>query len=762
MARFGALERRLLLVVLVALTPLVTLSCVNLVLSARQQRAELLRATTETMRAMVGAVDTELSRLTAVLQALAASSSLERGDLKDFHDTARRAQERDASWANIVLTDIDGKEIVNLLRPYGATLPERLARPDTFLPVLRARRPSIGPLVPYGPVIQTPVFTIDVPVMREGELRYVLTGIVKPEAIRSVIDQQRVPPDGVVSVFDASGKHVARSRAHEQWLGKPASQTLQALMAQGAEGSGPSFTLDRQHIYAAFSRSSATGWTVAVGVPREAIDGPVRRSYMTLGVGVFASLALGLVAAFVTARSVSRPVNALRIAAQAVGRGERPPEPRTALPEVREVAAALLAAHVAREKQLEAEHAILAEAEAASRTKDELLAARDREEAGTRRLAAIIDSSDDAIVSKTLEGLITSWNRGAEHMFGWTAAEAIGRGIGMIIPENRRTEEDDVLARIRRGEVVDHYETVRVTKDGRSLNISLSVSPLRDGTGRVVGASKIARDVTERRRLEDERDRLLVSEQQARAQAEASNRAKDQLLATVSHELRTPLHSIMGWARLLQGADLDDAGRSHAVEVILRSASTQAQLVDDLLDLSRIVTGRMRLTLEECELTTLVDEALDAVRPAAASKGIALVTAFASDVGPILGAPDRLRQVVWNLAMNAVKFTPTGGRINVAIVRSDQHVDIVVADNGVGISPAILPHVFEEFRQEDSSSTRAYGGLGLGLALVKQIVELHGGEVHAQSLGKGRGATFTVTIPLALSPSSDTDSQRRS
>jgi signal transduction histidine kinase len=170
----------------------------------------------------------------------------------------------------------------------------------------------------------------------------------------------------------------------------------------------------------------------------------------------------------------------------------------------------------------------------------------------------------------------------------------------------------------------------------------------------------------------------------------------------------------------------------------------------------------MRLTLEKCEVTTLVDEALDAVRPAAASKGIALVTAFASDVGPILGAPDRLRQVVWNLAMNAVKFTPTGGRINVAIVRSDQHVDIVVADNGVGISPAILPHVFEEFRQEDSSSTRAYGGLGLGLALVKQIVELHGGEVHAQSLGKGRGATFTVTIPLALSPSSDTDSQRRS
>ena len=762
MVRFGALERRLLLVVLVALAPIVTLSCVNLVLSARQQRAELLRATTETMRAMVGAVDTELGRLTAVLQALAASSSLERGDLKDFYDTARRAQERDASWANIVLADIEGKQLFNLLRPYGATLPEKPAWPDTFLTVLRERRPSIGPLVTHGPIIQTPIFTIDVPVMREGELRYVLTGVIKPEAIRSVIDQQRVPRDGVVSIFDARGNHVARSRAQEEWLGKPASQTLQALMARGAEGSGPSFTLDRQHIYAAFSRSSATGWSVAVGVPQEAIDGPVRRSYMTLGLGILLSLALGLVAARIAARSVSRPVKALRVAAQAVGRGERPLEPRTALPEVREVAVALLAAHTAREKQLEAEHAARGEAEAANHAKDEMLAAREREEAGARRLAAIVDSSDDAIVSKTIEGLITSWNRGAERMFGWPADETIGRHINLIIPEDRRAEEDVVLARIRRGEIVDHYETVRVTKDRRSLNVSLTVSPLRDATGRVVGASKIARDITQRRRLEDERDRLLVSEQQARVAAEASNRAKDQLLATVSHELRTPLNSITGWARLLQSGDLDEAARSHAVEVILRSASTQTQLVEDLLDLSRIVTGRMRLTLEKCEVAGLVDEALDAVRPAAAAKGIALVTTFASDAGPVLCAPDRLRQVVWNLAMNAIKFTPTGGRVEVAVVSSNQHVEIVVADNGVGISPAILPRIFDEFQQEDGSSTRAYGGLGLGLALVKQIVELHGGRVHAQSPGKGKGATFTVTIPVALLPSGDTDSQRRS
>jgi PAS domain S-box-containing protein len=370
-------------------------------------------------------------------------------------------------------------------------------------------------------------------------------------------------------------------------------------------------------------------------------------------------------------------------------------------------------------------------------------------------LAAIIDSADDAIVSKDLNGVILSWNRGAERIFGWTAAEAVGRHITLIIPEERRAEEDEILARIRRGETVDHMETARVTKDGRRLNISLTVSPVRDRTGRIVGASKIARDVTERRRLEDERDRLLI-------EAEASNRAKDHLLATVSHELRTPLNSILGYARLLDSGGLDEAARRHAVSVIIRSATTQVQLVDDLLDLSRVVTGRMQLTFEKCELPALIEGALDIVRPAADAKGIALITAIAPDVGQVLCAPDRLRQVVWNLAINAIKFTPAGGRVEVTLRRSEVNAEIVVADNGVGISPEVLPHVFQLFRQEDSSSTRAHGGLGLGLALVKSLVELHGGQVRAESAGKGKGACFTVVLPLATFRGPDIDPAERS
>jgi PAS domain S-box-containing protein len=364
------------------------------------------------------------------------------------------------------------------------------------------------------------------------------------------------------------------------------------------------------------------------------------------------------------------------------------------------------------------------------------------------RLAAIVDSSDDVIVSKTLDGIITSWNRAAERLFGWAADEAVGRPITLIIPADRRAEEQEVLARIGRGERVDHFETVRVTKDGRPVEVSITVSPVRDASGRIVGASKIARDIGDRRRLEAERARLLAREQEARLEAEALNRAKDELLATVSHELRTPLNSIFGWARMLQSAGLDEATRARAVDAIVRNASAQARLVEDLLDLSRIVAGRMRLDVQAVDLNAVVEAALETVRPAAAVREVELAVALDGSVGTIAGAPDRLQQVVWNLLTNAVKFTPAGGRVEIASRRVEATVEIVITDTGEGIAADLLPHVFEPFRQGDSSSTRAHGGLGLGLALVRQLVELHGGCVRAESPGPGRGSTFTVTLPL--------------
>jgi PAS domain S-box-containing protein len=366
------------------------------------------------------------------------------------------------------------------------------------------------------------------------------------------------------------------------------------------------------------------------------------------------------------------------------------------------------------------------------------------------RLAAIVDSSDDAIVSKTLEGVITSWNRAAQSMFGYQAAEAVGQSIYLIIPPDRHQEEEEVLRRISRGDRVDHFDTVRRAKDGRMVNVSLSVSPVRNAAGQIIGASKIARDITDRKIAEQERAALLASEQAARAEAETLNRTKDEFLATLSHELRTPLNAIFGWARMLQTGTMSGEPMQRAVEAIVRNASSQVQLIDDLLDVSRIITGNMRLEVRPVDIRGVIETALDAVRPAAGTKGIRLETMLDPNVGAVTGDPDRLRQVVWNLLSNAVKFTPRDGRVQVLLQRSRSRVEIVVSDTGQGIPPEVLPYVFDRFRQGDGSITRRHGGLGLGLALVRHLVELHGGTVTGLSAGVGEGATFVVRLPVAI------------
>ncbi len=368
------------------------------------------------------------------------------------------------------------------------------------------------------------------------------------------------------------------------------------------------------------------------------------------------------------------------------------------------------------------------------------------------RLAAIVESSDDVIVSKNLDGTITSWNRAAERMFGWTAAEAIGRHITLIIPDELRPQEDDVLARIGRGERVEHFDTVRRTKDGRLLDVSITVSPVTDSTGRIVGASKIARDITARRRMEEQRRELLARERASREAAERANRAKDEFLAVVSHELRTPLNSVFGWARMLESGDLAETARQRAVAAIVRGASAQARLIDDLLDLSRMVTGKLKLELRLVDLREVAEAALETVRPSATAKRIALASELPPAAVTVLGAADRLQQVLWNLLMNAIKFTPRDGCARLRLSSSDGDAEIVVSDSGEGIAADVLPHVFERFRQEDSSSTRPHAGLGLGLALVRQVLDAHGGSVRAESAGKGQGATFIVRLPLAATP----------
>jgi PAS domain S-box-containing protein len=535
-----------------------------------------------------------------------------------------------------------------------------------------------------------------------------------------------------------------------------------------------------------------------------------------------------------------------------------------------------------------------------------------------KRLAAIVESSDDAIISKTLNGIITSWNPASQRMFGYTAEEMIGQSIRRIIPADRQSEEDDVVSQIRRGQKVDHFETLRQRKDGTLVPISLTVSPIHDDRGFVIGASKIARDIGDRKQAETERARLFaLAEQNATitktlnevgaavasaldrnavvqkvtdaatqltgAQvgaffhrlvdergesytldtisgsspeafsafpmprntkifdptfrgtetvrsdditkdprygqsppyhgmpaghlpvksylavpvksrsgealggllfghpeagrftadheriavgiaswasvalenarlylaAQDASRLKDEFLATLSHELRTPLNAILGYARMLRSGILPADKLPRAIETIERNASSLTLIVEDVLDVSRIISGKMRLDVRPVEIAKVVRESVEAVMPAANAKAIAIDCTVDQGTGAIPGDPERLQQIVWNLLSNAVKFTGRGGRVQVTLGAKGANAVLTITDTGIGIAPNFLPHIFDRFRQGDAGTTRERGGLGLGLAISRQLVELHGGTIAGSSAGLGVGSTFTVTLPLA-------------
>ena len=499
-------------------------------------------------------------------------------------------------------------------------------------------------------------------------------------------------------------------------------------------------------------------------------------------------------------------------------------------------------------------------------------------------LDAIVTSSDDAIIAKDLDGVIQWCNAAAERIFGYPSYELIGQSVRILIPPERQSEEDEILARVRRGDRIEHFETVRRAKEGRLLDISLTVSPVRDARGAIIGVSKTARDITAEKRaaralaaqqegfgvllatigdafiaadaagrvsymngpaetitgwtaaaakgqrLEDvfhiiseetrqrvpdpaaqamrggqvvglgrqtlligrdgrerpiahgaasikdaqgtqvgvvvvfrdvtrleldrqsatvDRERSLEAERLARMSAERANRLKDDFVAMVSHELRTPLNAIVGWVELVKANRENAPLVSHGLEVLSRNARRQGQLISDLLDISRMVAGKLRLELQPLDLAAIVTDAVETMQQEASAKGVALNATIEPQGYTVAGDPGRLQQVLWNLLSNAIKFTPTGGEVVVTVRRTDANAEISIADTGTGIRPEFLPHVFDRFQQADRSITRRFGGLGLGLSIVKHIVELHGGTVYAASRGEGKGTTFTVTLPTS-------------
>ncbi|MFT3774823.1 MAG: PAS domain S-box protein [Minicystis sp.] len=366
------------------------------------------------------------------------------------------------------------------------------------------------------------------------------------------------------------------------------------------------------------------------------------------------------------------------------------------------------------------------------------------------RLRAIVETAADAIVIIDDRGVMESVNSATERLFGYRAEEIVGRNVRMLMPEPLRREHDRHLARRRAGErrmIGVCREVIGRRKDGSEFPVELTVGETHLGARCIY--TGILRDISERRLAEAEREQLLASERAARVEAERAARAKDEFAAVMSHELRTPLNAILGWTRMLQNGKLDAATTARALEVIERNTRAQTQLVEDLLDASRIATGKLKLDVREVELVRVVEDAVASVQLSADARGLRLESTIAADAGVVHGDPGRLAQVVWNLLTNAIKFTPKGGQVHVSLRRCDARAEIVVRDTGRGIDGEFLPHVFERFRQADASTTRQHGGLGLGLWLVKHLVEQHGGTIGAESDGEGQGSTFTVSLPIA-------------
>ena len=369
-----------------------------------------------------------------------------------------------------------------------------------------------------------------------------------------------------------------------------------------------------------------------------------------------------------------------------------------------------------------------------------------------RQLSFHVESSPLAVVEWDSDFRVSRWSVSAERLFGWKAEEVIGKHVN----EWRFVFADDedavalVTNRQREGVEVQGVQRNRnYTRDGSVLFCEWYNSVLHDDRGKLISVLSLVLDVTARQSAEEERAASLLRERDARKHAEEADRLKDEFLATLSHELRTPLTSILGWASMIRNGEVEGSNVTRAIETIERNARSQARLIDDLLDVSRIITGNLRLDLHPLNLAPIVEAALDALRPTADVKGIKLQTRFVPGQCLVKGDPNRLRQVIWNLLSNAIKFTQRDGSVNIDLTCVESTARLTVSDTGDGISAEFLPYVFDRFRQAEGSISRKQGGLGLGLAVARHLVELHGGTITAESEGLGKGSVFSVDLPLA-------------
>jgi signal transduction histidine kinase/ActR/RegA family two-component response regulator len=594
----GPLERTLFLTIVAGLVPLAVLALIVLLQSAQSQRQELLDSSQRTMLAIMSAVDAEFDATVASLDALAASPRIATNDFAGLHGEARELLGRRPGWANVVLAHAAGNQVMNARLPVDVPLPSQ--NPFGIAETVAAGAPGVGNVV-YAPVLETYAFGVQIPIHRGAEVTHVLTAVLLTAGMQELLRDQEVSEQGVVGLFDRNYNVVARTLNHEETVGRPASAGLLETLAAGQRsGWALGSTLEGVPVYTVLYRSSRSGWTAAVGVPVSVADAPTQRSYVIFGALLLGSVLLGIATALFVSRAITKPMRELTLAAEAMGHGTAPAVPTTDLPEIRNVAAALVAAHSERESLLAAE---------------------------------------------------------------------------------RQSKEQ---------------------------------------------------------------------ERQARLTAERANRLKDEFLAMLGHELRNPLAAINSASLVLErtaGRPNAETSTRNSVAIIRRQSSHLARLTDDLLDAGRVVLGRIQLDRRPLELAAVVRGCIETLR---ATNGLAghAVSAALSPVW-INADATRIDQIVSNLLTNAIKYTPAPGSIDVRVERVGSQAVLRVRDSGIGIEPELMPRIFELFVQGQRAPDRSQGGLGIGLTMVRRLVELHGGSVQASSAGKGAGSEFTVTLPVA-------------
>jgi len=779
------LRSRLLLLAAVAILPLALMSGVALHALLDEQRDQTEQSSLDIARALATAVDTELRLTISALQSLALTEPLGSAadvDLVHARETSLRVLAKRPEWRAVLLATPSGVPLFSTATPVGTVPPEVIDRASVE-EVARVRAPVVGPLI-RGPRGNYGI-PVRVPVDRDGELRYVLSAVVRPDAILRVVNEQRVPLDWIVSVFDSNGSRIARSREHERFLGSPPSPSLQALMTSlgsGSEAIGASTTVEGTRVQVALSRVASSGWVVTLGVPSAVEAGALRDSALAYGGGILLSLGLGSFAAWLLSGSIAVPIARLRDAAAALGRGAPVEAGEAGLIEIEAVSRALVTAaaqrtrsEAERERLLDAEREARATAERAQARLQQLVSAgvllsRSLEEETT--LAAIasvivpgiadicrIDLLDrNGVLQRKLTHhvdpareaeMLAFVNRNVstpESPGSFTWAVATGQTFfANLEPGDAAKFTDPDFRAFVEGFRIGAACVVPLVARGRTIG---AMCALQAESGRRFSAEDgaLIGELAQRAALALDNVRLIGASRDALHDAEVANRAKDEFLAMLGHELRNPLAPIVTSLEVM--ARRDGPAEARERRIIERQVAHLSRMVDDLLDVSRIASGKIELRRERVDLRDVVARALELTEPALQGRRRRPeVTGTPTPVW-VSGDPVRLTQVVCNLITNAVKFSASDQRIAIVLARDGDAASLSVEDEGVGIPQELAPRIFERFVQGEQALQRASGGLGLGLAIAKNLVELHGGTIAVESAGVGRGARFTVTLPI--------------